>query len=235
MRTELIYSHLDRSSLRERLRNAAAAVCAFIVATMLSAVAHAAPLLVFDFAPGNEINVGGTTTVSLNVINLGVDEVVTAFDISLDYDPAIVTASGFSINTFALDTDSANSGAGKLANGTTLNFFGFTNAGVFNTNTFSDLKSLQGSSFTLAQFSLQGLAAGASLLNFVSPFVFAIETAATFGSPLDLGDAAAGADASVRVTAVPTGVPAPGVLGLVALGLLFAGRWRSDLRRRYEK
>lgn len=188
----------------------------------LAGGALAAPVLMLEIAGGNALTVGQSANASLVVTGLGADEVVTVFDVSLDIDQAIAAVSNLAVNEAALDTDSANSGASLSGNGFSFNFFGFTNAGVFNNNNFTDLKALQGGAsgtFTLASFVLQGVSVGNSIVAFGSPFIFGIETAATFGTPLDLGDNATSPLSPITVTGAGNPVPAPGALALFLLGL----------------
>jgi hypothetical protein len=205
-----------------------------VASLAFAGVALASPILILEIQGGNALTVGQTVNANLVVSNLGADEVVTTFDVNLNFDQSIAAASDLQINTTALDTDNVNSGAALVGNGFTLNFFGFTNAGVFNSNTFADLKSLQGGAsgtFTLASFLLQGVGVGNSLINYSSPFIFAIETSSTFTVPLDLGDTAAGPDQQITVSAANNTVPLPGGFALALLGLAALTR-ASSVRRR---
>jgi hypothetical protein len=216
---------------KQRCRQALGGLFACVA---FAGAALASPILILEIQGGNALTVGQTVNANVVVSNLGADEVVTTFDVNLDFDQSIAAASNLQINTTALDTDNVNSGASLVGNGFTLNFFGFTNAGVFNSNTFADLKALQGGAsgtFTLASFLLQGVGVGNALINYSSPFIFAIETSSTFTVPLDLGDTAAGPDQRVAVSAGSNTVPVPGGFALALLGLALLGG-ASTLRRR---
>jgi hypothetical protein len=209
--------------------------CLGLVACLaLSSVAQALPVLTVEIQGGNAISIGQTVSASLVVTNLGVDEVVTAFDVTVDFDEAVASSSGLQVNTIALDTDALSSGASLLGNGVSHNFFGTTNAGTFNSNTFADLKVLQGGAsgtFTLASFFLTGVSAGSSFLSYASPFIFAIENSATLTVPLDLGDTAAGQNPTLTVTrGNDNAVPLPSALTLALLGV--AGLARTKKLRR---
>lgn len=194
-----------------------------IVAMMATPLAQAAYI---EFAPAAaEATVGDSLDVSLSIGGLTSTELVSGFDLTALFDPALLGASGFTFSDSLggpLDVLSFTTpGAGS---------FGFFSLSFLSD---SDLAELQGSSVLLGTFHLRALGAGFASFG-LEPFnPVQISGAGCFEDPENcaLPIDRIGA-ASIRISA-PTSVPEPGSLALLAIGLgaLLGGhRWRVRLK-----
>jgi len=189
-------------------RTTAAAVA---VACAWSAVASAAYI---EFTPATtEVFAGDAFGVGITIGGLTESEIVSGFDLTALYDPAILGATGFVFSDLLGgpgDTPFRNFAPGAGS------------ANVFNLSFLPDdaLFALQGSSVLLGTLQFTALAAGTAILSFAPLLAGDVSGAGCLASI----DCALGIErlstASVLVRERVVDVPEPGALGLLLVGLL---------------
>jgi hypothetical protein len=148
-------------------------------------------------------------------------EIVSAFDLDLLYDPAILNATSISFGAGlgAADVDTFTSSL--LSSGR----IDFANVSLLLND---ELDLLQGDSVLLASLTFSAIGIGQSLLSFdalTSPGIDIVGRDPFTRLPIDFAGTAL-----VTVGERPTSVPEPGMLALLALGLLSLGTARRIVR-----
>lgn len=175
-----------------------------IAAALAAAVATPAWSANLDFVPAASSFVQGSSlNVDVVVSGLAAGEQIGAFDLIVNFDPAVLGLSGYQLGNQLGDAfDSSDTSAGSIG------------AGQFNLGQISFLADLsaQPAAFTLATLSFTGLTAGISALSF-SNVILGDTWGAEFAA--DLGSA------TLNVSAVPEpGTPALLLAGIALLGLM---------------
>jgi len=155
-----------------------------------------------SFSPSAQtIDVGDTTSVDINISDYG--SFLSAYDLSISFDDAILGLTAESINTSDFD-----SGFSFLSPDTTLSVTGgVIDFSLLSWDFDSDLASIQGGvQLTLATLSFEGLAAGISSLDFTH-----LDITSGVSSPL------AGGVGNITVATVAA-VPEPSAMILLAMG-----------------
>ncbi|MCG3200066.1 MAG: hypothetical protein GHCLOJNM_04595 [bacterium] len=204
----------------KRVKRATATATAVAVACAWSAIASAAYI---EFTPAtSEVFAGDTFGVGITIGGLDESEIVSGFDLTALYDPALLGATGFAFSSL-LGVPGLDTLTDTLAGSGSFN--------VFNLSFLSDedLFALQGSSVLLGTLQFTALAVGSTILSFAPLFGGDVSGAGCWFTV----DCALGIDrlgtALVNVRERVVDVPEPGALGLLLAGLfgLYA------LRRRY--
>jgi hypothetical protein len=148
-------------------------------------------------------------------------EIVSAFDLDVLYDPAILNATSIAFGA-GLGLADVDTFTGQLL---TAGRIDFSNVSLLLND---ELDLLQGDSILLASLSFSAIGAGASLLSFdtfASPGINVVGRDPFTSLPIDFAGTAL-----VTVNERPVGVPEPGTLLLFALGLFGAGAARRIAR-----
>jgi hypothetical protein len=162
--------------------------------------------MTIGFQPSAQtVNLGSSLAVDV-VATLGSNEIVSAYDLDLGYNPLILNATGVTFGTFLgapLSIFSSNLSAGLVD---------FAEVSFLND---SDLAALQPSAFTLATISFTAIGLGTSSLDIVNYLngvndIKGLNNTIYLSPVLDQG--------SVTVTA--SGVPIPGAVWLLGSGLM---------------
>jgi len=164
--------------------------------------------------PVTTVQEGGSFDVSILVSGLeqdGNDEIVSAFDLFIDYDPTVIAA-----NSVVFGSE-----LGGILNG---DFISPGQVEIFEISLFDDefLAATQGDSVLLAVLTFDALAAGTSSLVFGQPLPFLppVDVKGRDGAVLDL------AVNTARVIVEPAAIPEPTSLALLGLGLFVMGALR---------
>ncbi len=203
------------------------------------AVSLASALPVLSVTPSSEtVGIGQSANFEIKVSGLMANEVLTIYEFSLRYDPALLAVASATQSPVLDDGASGHFGFIDLSQPGLIGFSDITNS--FD---FAALKAAQGNSFTLAAFSLSGLAAGTSLLEFMplltaASGILGLESNRS-GNELIFGatnawipmQATAGAIGSAQIvigSGTGGGVPIPAQWLLLAIGgWLLRGQLRS--------
>ena len=157
----------------------------------------------------------------VDVVVSGLDaasEVVSTFDLDVTFDPAIVQALGA---TYGTGLGGGAPDSVQFAPGIGSGVIDFAESSLL---LDADLDALQGDSVTLATLSFRAIGVGISALSFLpDPLFILTGRFDVSGIPADLNPDVGGGRVEVLAA---SGVPEPGVLSLLALGLLGLARTR---------
>jgi hypothetical protein len=189
---------------------------------LFDAAAHAAPQLDITSAA---ISQGNTATIDLGISGLGGGTALGVFDITVDYNPSVVSFGSATFGDPVLGDQLDLEGFGTFQNTTS----GAGSAELFELSFDSSaaLTSLQSTNFTLAALTFTGVANGTSDLS-LSVNALGDQNGDAIPADLGSGSITVGPSASVSEPG-PWSLMVAGVTALLLRGRL--GRWRLPLRR----